>query len=66
MYGDGFPGEGMGEGQSDGTELLMGKSHGGLCRSVLGVAQNGTACVGAVDPKLMGAAGDRFQFQMAV
>ena len=60
----------MGEVKLLGAELLVGEAQaggeGGAFRcTVLGVSQHGAAQVGAVDPKLMGSAGERLQLQQA-
>ena len=49
-----FPGEGVGDAQGPGAELLGDLQR----RAVLGVAQDGAADVGQMDPELMGAARD--------
>ena len=51
-------GHGVGELQTVGAEELAGKTHFAFLGAVLGVAQDGVAHVGAVDPELVGAAGD--------
>ena len=58
----------MDELQRHGAQLLVPKAQfprqrlGRRC-AVLGIAQDGTARMGAVDPELVGPAGDRFQLQ---
>ena len=59
-----FSCDGMGELQFDGTKLLMGQAE--VVASVLRVAQNGAACMAAMDAELMGAACDGGERKSAV
>lgn len=58
-----LPGDGVGEGKTDGAKELRLQPE-GLTEAVagfaaiLGIAQNGVAHMGAVEPKLMGPPGD--------
>ena len=61
----------MGEGQGFGAQELVGKPQGGgegrrLPAGILGVAQDGKAGIGAVEPKLVGASGEGAQGQSAI
>ena len=53
-----LPGDGMFEGQTVGAEKLAWQAHLAFLAAVLGIAQNGEAAVGAVDPELVGSAGN--------
>ena len=64
------PGDGMGKFQPFGTEHLvrqpqLRRNPLGFFTAVLGISQNGEAHVGAVDPQLVGPAGDGAQRQFS-